>query len=107
MTRTLYKVLGDTLSRIDWNDDVREDRLKDLSWVSGDYGEVGFHGYGSVWCYLSENPDLDGACIEDEITIARKQWRRDQRRAAIRALDMDERDCGHLIAYRLRRTAVP
>ena len=92
MTRTLYKVFTNTLSRIDWNDDVREDRLKDLSWASGDYGDVGFHGYGEVWCYFSDNPDLDGASIEDEITLAQKEWRRAQRRAAVRALDMDERD---------------
>ena len=101
MTRTLYKILGNTLSDINWHPDVREDQLKDLSWVSGEWGEVGFWHEGAERCYLSVDPNLDdvsvldedtGMSVEDDIAIARRRWRRDRRRAAIRALDMDERD---------------
>ena len=101
MTRTIYKILGNTLSDINWHPDVREDQLKDLSWVSGEWGEVGFWHDGDARCYLSVDPNLDdvsvldedtGMSVEDDIAIARRRWRRDRRRAAIRALDMDERD---------------
>lgn len=99
LTRTLYKVLGGTLSAINWHADVREDQLKDLSWASGEWGEVGFHNDGDARCYLSVDSDLDGVSVldqdngtsvEDDIAIARRHWRRDRRRAAIRALEYDQ-----------------
>ena len=99
MTRTLYKILGNTLSDINWHPDVREDQLKDLSWVSGEWGEVGFWHDGDARCYLSVDPNLDdvsvldedtGMSVEDDIAIARRRWRGDRRRAAIRALEHDQ-----------------
>ena len=100
LTRTLYKVLGGTLSAINWQEDVREDQLKDLSWASGEYGEVGFSEDGDARCYLSPDSELDGVSVldedtgmsvEDDIAIARRRWRGDRRRAAIRALEYDQR----------------
>ena len=99
MTRSLYKILGDTLSDINWHPDVREDQLKDLSWASGEYGEVGFWHDGDARCYLSPDSELDdlsvldedtGMSVEDDIAIARRRWRRDRRRAAIRAIEYDQ-----------------
>jgi hypothetical protein len=100
LTRTLYKVLGGTLSAINWHEDVRDDHLKDLSWASGEWGEVGFHNDGDARCYLSADPDLDGVSVldedngtsvDDDIAIAHRRWRGDRRRAAIRALEHDQR----------------
>ena len=99
LTRTLYKVLGNTLSDINWHPDVRENELKDLSWATGEYGEVGFSEDGDARCYLSADPDLDGVSVldedtgmsvEDDIAIARRRWRGERRRAAIRALEHDQ-----------------
>ena len=99
MTRSLYKILGNTLSDINWHPDVRENELKDLSWASGEYGEVGFSEDGDARCYLSPDSELDdvsvldedtGMSVEDDIAIARRHWRRDRRRAAIRAIEYDQ-----------------
>lgn len=57
--------------------------MKDLLWVSGEYGEVGFLEDGDVRCYFSLDLEFDGVFVfdedigmfvEDDIVIVCRCW---------------------------------